>query len=162
MSVSFTGVNNLKVLKSNKQGYGLFQGSDGEVKQGVKKLTEIKLRFNLTDDAAGKDMSELRNALKASLRGYSYNPKEPDMVELHLKDISGDDGVVKSTQSLLSLNGQDIQIKKREDLALYTYLAKLTRKIANLPETSTNQKECINMVNTAVDRNAIYYIDYVM
>lgn len=162
MSVSFTGINNIKVLKSQKQGFGLFQGADKEMKQGNLNLTEIKLRFNLTNDADGKDMDELQTALKKAGRGYSYNPQTPDMVELHLKDIKADDGVVPVTNSLLSINGQDINITKREDLGLYTYLAKLTRKIGQRPDMSPAQKECTGMINNAIHNKAVEYIDYVM
>ena len=162
MSVSFTGTNNIKVLKSQKQEFGLFQGADKELKQGNLNLTEIKLRFNLTNDADGKDMAELQSALKKAGRGYSFNPKTPDMVELHLKNINADDGVVPVENSLLSMNGQNINITKREDLGLYTYLAKLTRRIGQRPDMSPAQKECTNMVNKAIQNNAVEYIDYVM
>ncbi|MCR5266191.1 MAG: hypothetical protein K6E29_06315 [Cyanobacteria bacterium RUI128] len=162
MTVSFTGVNNVKVLRVKRQGFGLFQGADREIKQGNLNITEVKLRFTLTNDAEGKDMDELQAALKKAGRSYSYDPQKPDTVELHLKNIHGDDGVVPTTNSLLSLNCQDINITKREDLGLYTYLAKLTQRIGQKPDLSPGKKEYTNMIHDAIHNNAVYYIDNVM
>ena len=162
MSVSFTGINNIKVLKSQKQGFGVFQGADRELKQGDLNLTEVKLRFNLTNDETGKDMEELQTALKNAKRGYSYDAKNPDLVEIHLKHIDADDGVIPVSNSILSLNGQDINVKGREDMGLYTYLAKLTKRICQRPEMSPAQKQYTNMVRSAIHDNAVYYIDHIM
>lgn len=162
MQVSFTGINNVKILRSQKQHYGMFQDADNKIKEGNVNLTEIKLRFYLTNDSDGKDMDELQNALKKAKRGYSYNTQTPDLVELHLKRVDADDGVIPVSNSLLSINGQNINITKREDLGLYTYLAKLTRRIGQRPDISPAQKECTNMINNAIHDNAVNYIDNIM
>ena len=162
MTVSFTGINNIKILKSQKQGQGTFINAHRELAQGDLNLTEIKLRFNLTNDAEGNDMDNLKNALKEAQRGYSYDTQKPDLVELHLKHTAANDGVIPVSQSVLLLNGQNINITKREDLGLYTYLAALTRKIGARPDLSEKQKECTKMMNEAIHENAVDYIDNVM
>ena len=162
MAISFTGLSNIKVLKSEKQGNGIFLGTDNETKTGALKVTEVKLRFKLTNDAFGNDMEELKTVLRNAGRGYSYNAQSPDTIELHLKNVLGNDGVVPVLHSLLSMNSQSINITNRKDLGLYTYLARLTKRICKLPEISPAQKECINLIRRAIKNNAVYYIDHIM
>ena len=162
MSISFTGLGNIKVFKVEKQGEGIFQDKLNQLKTGEFNITEVKLRFNLTNDAEGKDMEELQAVLKKAGRAYSYNTQMPDTVELHLKSIIADDGIVPVVNSLLRLNSQDINITKREDLGIYTYLAKLTKRIFHRPEISPTQKTYINLIRDAIDENAVHYIDFVM
>ncbi len=162
MSISFTGLRNVKVLRSEKQGEGMFLGFDNELKNGALNVTEVKLKFNLTNDADGKDMEELQKALKKAGRGYSYNTQCPDTVELHLKNVVGNDGVVPMSRSLINLNSQNINISKREDLSLYTYLAKLVKRICQRPEISPAQQKYINLISKAIKENAVYYIDYIL
>ena len=162
MTISFTGLSNIKVLKSEKQGEGTFWGTDNKPKHGELNVTEVKLKFNLTNDAAGKDMEELQTELKKAGRGYSYNTQCPDTIELHLKNIEGNDGVVSTTRSLIHLNSQDINISSRKDLGLYTYLAKLVKRISQQPEISQAQEKYITLISKAIKENAVHFIDYVM
>lgn len=162
MSISFTGLSNIKVFKSEKQGPGMFQGANEEIKRGDINVTEVKLRFNLTNDIDGKDMEELQGVLKKAGKGYSYNPNMPDTVELHLKNILVDDGIAPISHSFLNMNNQNINIAKREDLGIYTYLAKLTKKIYKQPEISPIQKQYINLIRKAIKEKAVHYIDVIM
>ena len=162
MSISFTGLKNIKVFKSEKQGTGMFLGADNELKNGVINLTEVKLKFNLTNDSDGNDMEELKTVLKKAGKDYSYNTQCPDTVELHLKNVVGNDGVVSTSRSIINLNSQNINISKREDLSLYTYLAKLVKRINQRREVSPAQQKYINLISEAMKENAVYYIVYIM
>ena len=158
MSVSFTGLSNIKVQRAKKQTIGTFQSADNKLKKGNLNLTVIKLNFDLT----GEDMEELQTALEKSGRDYSCNTQAPDTVELYLKNVSSDDGVVPVTDSLLKMNNQDINIMRRRDLGFYTYLAALTKKMINMPELSVDQKFYINLVNEAIHNKAVYFIENLM
>ena len=162
MTVSFTGLNDIRVFKSEKQGPGIFQGADKEIKRGDLYVTEVKLRFNLTNDTNGKDMDELIAALNKAGKGYSFNSQAPDAVELHLQNVIIDDGVAPVSHSLLNMNNQNINIAKREDLGLYSYLARLTKRICKRPEITQDQKKYINFIRRAIKESAVHYIDFVM
>ena len=72
------------------------------------------------------------------------------------------DDIIPIRKNLLKLNGQLINITKRDDLRLYTYLAKLTKRLGNLETTSPEQKKCTKMMNRTIHNEAVYYIDNIL
>ena len=57
MTISFTGVGNLRVEKANpKKIYGMYISHNNEIKEGEKILNRVKLKFDLTNDNAGSEL----------------------------------------------------------------------------------------------------------
>ena len=162
MNVSFTGINNFKIGRKKSHAPVIYKNNNDEIKQEMANITEIKLRFDLTNDEKGRDFDELYKAMSDSKRYYTYDPKNPNHVELYLVRADIQDDVVPVTKNVLKLNNQSINITKRDDLKLYTYLAKLTRKLGEEYTASPEGLECTRMVNGAIHQEAMNYIDNVM
>lgn len=162
MSINFTGLYNLKVEKAApKVINGMYVSHDKTIKEGPKLLNQIKLKFDITNDSKGNHLDELVSAYKKGGRTYPVNPKNPNAVELYLKnyDIKGD--ILPLNYSLFNLNNQPIALSSKSDLALYTQLAKITRELGELPETTPAQKTYTNFVNSKIAQEAEYFLNEV-
>ena len=61
--------------------------------------------------------------------------------------------------SLFRLNKQPIALVSKNDLPLYTQLAKITRELGEQPETTSAQKTYTNFVNTKLAQEAEYFLN---
>lgn len=162
MTVSFTGINHLRVAQKTSQKYGLCISASKEIEPHIADVTTVKIRCELTNDSKGNDLSEYQNVLKKANKIIAYNPQKPNEIELHMDRYDIKDDVIPISNSVLKINNQPIPITKREDLALYTYLAKLTRRMSSMASNSPKLQDSINKVNDSVAENAMYYIDNIL
>ena len=162
MTVSFTGISNLKISKKIGQDFGAYLGHDQEMKVGERQFEHVKYRFNLTDDKNGSDMKDLKDSFTKSGRQYYYDPQNPNQVELEVKRFNIDDDVVPITYSLLRMNGQSIAIIDKKDMILYTHLAKLVHKLGEIPNINPAQKKYTDFASQSIHDEALYFIDHVM
>lgn len=162
MDVSFTGIENIKILQKTSKKFGSYLSYDNEIKRGEKLQSEIHIHCDLTKDAQGDDVGDFFGAIKRSGGDYALyclNHKAPNHVELHAKGFEVKDDIVDASSAQFKINGKDIMLTNDKVLALYSFMAKLTRKIINKPETSERQKYFVQKVNDFVDAEARSYLD---
>ena len=165
MQVSFKGINNVYVEKSKKEDkrFGSYVDSAGNIKQGEKSYSTIKIKCDLTDDENGNDYTKFKDTLSRSRYSYEaqcINPKNPHHIELEVNRCEVEDdieGIVANSQ--FKLNNTDIQLTERQDLPMYTFMAYLTRNICNTPGISHAKSNCVNKVNDSVHTEAMNFID---
>ena len=164
--LSFTGINNVRVLRKIYKQWGPYPAFDMHVKtdlqnaakHGEKHYKEIVLHCDLTDDANGNDLSEF----KKIARQYEYkyiNRNRDDHVILHLKRYDVYDNAGKVTVSNFAINEQNVGAASRENLPLFTYMAALTRKIHGFQSLGDEVKKCIALVNRSVHKTAMDFIE---
>lgn len=163
MNISFKGINNLYIGKKEKSGFGMYLDNNGEIKQGEKKITTIKLRCDVTDDKNGKDFTNLKECAERSgsfVRLNCVNEENPEKVELLVTRVTAKDDVFgECSTSMINMNGHNIQLTDKKQLAMFTYLAGLTRKMSKLPSVTDAQKVYIDMANKSVHEEAVKFID---
>lgn len=160
MNVSFTGISNLKIAKSRmpKTSYGLYPSVSGDIKTGEKTANEFKLWFNLT----GKDYDNFMSAMTKAEKGLniSYFKNDPSKIELHLTKYSiEEDDVIPTSFNVFRINNENISLMQRNGLALYEYLAHMTKNILKNFKLSEKQKECIQIINHAIADDAAEFIE---
>lgn len=165
MQVSFTGINNIYIGKKAASCYGEYITKNGNIKNGEKECLDVLIKCDLTDSKRGNNLSEFQNAIN-KIRSYSQvdyvNPDNPKHVELlaqHVKVPNDKDALSFTT---FKLNGTEVVLDDPKILPLYTYMAKLTRDISRMPNSTGAQSAYATMVNRFVHDEAVYYIDYVM
>lgn len=160
MTVNFTGLYNLKVEKAKpKTVKGLYVSYDKTMQEGEKLLNQVKLKFDAVDDAKGNHLNDLKNAFEKSGRTFSYNLNKPNRIELHLMNYDINDSTLPMNYSLFRLNKQPISLVTKNDLPLYTQLARITRELGELPETTSAQKTYTNFVNSKLAQEAEYFLN---
>ena len=162
MDISFTGIENIKILQKTSKKFGSYLSYNNEIKQGNKIQSEIHIHCDLTNDANGNDVNDFYDAIKRSGGDYALyciNPKSPKHIELCTKGFRVQDDIVKTSNAQFKINGKDIMLTNDKVLALYTFMAKLTRKITQKPEMSERQKYFAQLVNDFVDAEAREYLD---
>ncbi len=153
MSISFTGINNIKISEKEYSAYGLYQKLNKQIGQGEKNFTEIKISAQLTDDKKGKDLSDY---IKRTPNRF-INTNSPDSIELHVKRF--DVPKEKVNQSSFTLNGKDLILDDDRKLPVMTFLARLTRENAKNPELSQNQQKYLKIANKSIHKEAVEYIE---
>ena len=160
MTVNFTGLYNLKVEKAKpKTINGMYVSYDKTIKEGKKILNQVKLNFDVTNDSKGKHFDDLKNAWKKSGRTFVTNAEHPEKFELLLKNYDIKDDALPLNYSLFTLNKQPIALVSKNDLPLYTQLAKITRELGEQPETTSAQKTYTNFVNSKIAQEAEYFLN---
>ena len=160
MTVNFTGLYNLKVEKAKpKTINGMYVSYDKTIKEGKKVLNQVKLNFDVTNDSKGKHFDDLKNAWEKSGRTFVTNAEHPEKFELHLKNYDIKDDALPLNYSLFTLNKQPIALVSKNDLPLYTQLAKITRELGEQPETTSAQKTYTNFVNAKLAQEAEYFLN---
>lgn len=115
--INFTGLQNMG-------GAFLSQESDGYYP-----IRTNMLLANLTDNYDNKDLTEYRNVLKKCGLGRIYE-FEPDRTFVHLLTQTGDS---EFSVPKLYLNQVEV-VPEKKTIPLFSYLAKLTRKIVNMED----------------------------
>lgn len=159
MEPTFTGIQNLKIEKKEFSKYGYYLGYNNEIKQGLKNKTLIKISANLTDDEAGKDLSEFKNYLKRCnefLQKGCVNKDKFENINLFIsrEEINDKHFNGPKTSSIIKLNDYDINPQTDPRLVMHTFLAKFTDKICKTLNVSENQKKYITKANKSIDEEA--------
>ena len=162
MQISFNGIKNLYIGKKEYDKYGSYVTPDNYVKQGNKHYTVVKLSCNLTNDENGNDLDKFKQALDKSGRYFQQNcvnSEAPNRIDLQLirQDIKDSKGDVSMSDFVL--NGCDMTLNEKATLPMYTYMAHLTKKIANLPNVSDAKKYYSNLINQSVAEEACKFIE---
>lgn len=156
MTVNFTGINNVKILRKQYERIGTYQTKDFglEAKVGKKLYTEMKISAQLNDDKTGNHLSDYLS----SVPGMFKNNKEPDKIELHIKrfDAREDENV---NMSMFKLNGKDLIINDNKKLPLMTFLARFTRESAKNPALSEDRRNVMDLANKSIAKETMEYID---
>jgi hypothetical protein len=165
MNVSFTGINNIYIGKRASSGYGEYITKDGNIKSGEKDLLDVIIKCDLTDSKRGNHLLDYQNALK-KISSYSQvdyvNPDAPRHVELLAQHVNVPNDKDALSFTTFKLNGTEVVLDNPKILPLYTYMAKLTRDISVMPNSTEAQKGYASLVNRYVHDDAVYYIDCVM
>lgn len=114
-NINFTGISNI--------GFAQFRREPG-----AKHALSSSLSMVLRDDLKGSDLSEFKSVLKKitnSPNEYYFDKSKPNVLNLECYRDRND--------SLVMLNGNVLEVENKT-MPLFTYLAKLTRKILNMPE----------------------------
>lgn len=161
MQVSFTGIKNLYINKTTFQEFGSYISNDSKVKQGIKDRTNIKIKCDLTDDEYGYDLSEYKETLAKCRPCYQVNcfdRKNPQKFELlvYRQDVADKKGHVSMSDFLI--NDYDIMLDERQILPLFTFMAKLSKRIANIMPINAEEKFSANLVNKSVEEEAEKFI----
>lgn len=114
-NISFTGIKNIADI--------------GYQKSGNKVASALSMV--LTDDFRGKDLSEFKSVIDRVAK-KSKNFRHKDGVEfLNIEKCDCLDGTDITNSMKFYLNGKEVKLKD-ENLPIFSYLAKLTKKIANM------------------------------
>jgi hypothetical protein len=164
MAISFGGIQNLSVrsAKLKDSRVGCYFAENGQIKTGVKTYSKVKIECDLTDDEDGNDLTNFYQALSNSNSIYMdkcIDPENPNHIVLDMTRSDVVDTNVYNSQ--FRLNGEKIILHNRKDLAMYTYMAHLTRKISNLPTVSYDTSKSVNTVNRSIAQKAIEFIESV-
>ena len=161
MTVSFTGLNNLKITKVKPKGVrGIVRTPEQDYSVDVKQ-TNIEISFNLTNDCDGNDLNEIFSVYSKAGRNYAFNPQKPNEIKITLINKEVENHPEVPIHKSLRVNDQDMDIQTRNDLGIYTYFAKITQRLKNTTD-SENQKKCIDMVNQTIQEQAVDYIENVL
>ncbi len=163
-NISFTGLNNLFIGKKLDKRFGSIVRSDGQIVQGQKHYATVLIKGNLTDDANGADLTEFKTALDKCQDNYTariIKQKTTDSIRFVTTRCMAKDDTTgeKIFNSNFELNGVSLQPNDRKILPLFTYLAKLTRKLKDMPEMSEDRIKCLNTSNKGIAEEAMKFID---
>ena len=163
-NISFTGIKNLYIGKNNYKKFGSYVSSLGEIKQGEKDVTEIKIKCQLTNnpDGSGNDLSDFWNCLYRSGSNYQnncINKSTPSTLDLFIRRNEITDDIEKVSYSTFKVNGYDVLPASSKVMALFTYLAKFTREVAADSAKSDAQKHFLNLANKSICEEACKYLD---
>ena len=79
-----------------------------------------------------------------------------------MKHFGVKDDVVDVLNSNFKINDYDIMLDEREILPLFSFMAKITRQIANEKGLSDIQKLYAKFVNYGIHNEAVNYIENIM
>ncbi len=162
MEVSFTGLSNIYVGRKIFPQIGSYISKDGNIKIGNKVCSSIKLKCKLSDDGIYKDLTDFKNALAKAAKSNKENyidPTNPDVVDLTMNRWEAVDRAGYTSASWFTLNGKNIPLQSDEHLGLFTYIAKLTRRLLQTPGMTEPRKECVKTVNSAIQDEAVKYLE---
>lgn len=166
METSFTGIHNLYIgTKKPYSVHGSYVNNAGIVKQGLKNYTEVLIKCDLSDDAQGNHLSEFLEILKKCRPCYQVNcinKEKPNHFRLLMTHFGVKDGDVNVLNSSFKINNYDIMLDEKEALPLFSFMAKLTRQIANAKGPTEAYKNYAKFVNHGIHNEAMNYIENIM
>ena len=162
MAITFTGINNVRMFKKNYQKYGNYLSNDSKIKQGNKSMKEIIIKCDLSDDALGADLSDFKTTLLKCASGYQKNcikkdaPQNIDIFQRcqYIRDDTGN--VINSN---FKINNCDIVLNEREVLPLFSFMARITRKLSQMSTLSENIRLYAKFVNMSIAKEAEEFIE---
>lgn len=113
MDIQFTGIRNASYIVET-------------AKKGSFPIKDRILNFQLTNDASGKDLSEFNKVIKKTGKQF-LNPYHKDFVNIDHFSIN------RNEMPTVYLNGEPL-LETDEHLPLFTFICKITKKIAKMPE----------------------------
>ena len=153
MSINFTGINNIKILKKNYDAFGTYKSVHNNLKQGNKQYTEMKISAKLTDDETGNHLSDYMKRTPQ----YFINKERPDTIDFYIKRFDAEDEPV--SQSMFKLNDKELIINSDKKLPLMTFLARFTRESGNNPKLSMKQQIYMKLANESIAKETTEYIE---
>lgn len=162
MDISFTGINNIKILQKTYNSYGSYLSNNSVIKHGNRKFTDVIIKCSLSDDAAGADLTDFYDTLAKCRPCYRVNcidRSNPHNINLmtHRMDVTDESG--NAAASTFKINNYDIILDERQILPLYSFMARLTRKISQMAEMSKMQKFYANLSNESIHKEACNFIE---
>lgn len=162
MTIAFTGISNVKMFQRNYQKYGSYLSNDLKIKQGNKSYKDIVISCDLNDDSLGADLSDFKETLLKSNGFYQRNCVKKDAPEhidifQHCQNVKDDAGSVSN--STFKINGCSVVMDERGVLPLFSFLARITRKISQMPNLSENCRNYAKFVNMSIAKEAEEFIE---
>ena len=160
MSVSFTGISNIKILKKKPVLESYIDVDKAE--RAIKRSEEIKLRFTLSNDQKGKDIDEFNETVKKGLALSGEKIAKTDApadVSILIKRSTFPQEEFKPAENQFLVNQTLVPLNKNSDLAMFSYMAKLTRDMSKNPTLTENQKDSLAEINGYIADEAIKYIE---
>lgn len=117
--ISFTGIRNIASVPFKREGYHPTRN----------------ISLTLTNDSYGQDLQEFANVLSKLKTNSSVYKSEDHLNVLNLECLHGADN-----NRWLSVNGTILE-PNDETIPMFSFFAKLTRKIINMPEKAMSVNE---------------------
>ena len=144
MNVSFTGINNVKIFtKSNPID---------------KNSMDVFIDCDLSNDRNGMDLADFKETLKKCRPCYQINcinKQSPQNIKL----ISQTRSFRNELRTSFKINNYDIMLDERQILPLYSFMARLTKKISENLDLSELKRYCAKFVNCSIGYEAERFIN---
>lgn len=169
--ISFNGITNIKIMGKSYEQCGFYfpdsanniaSKSNKILEYGKKRYKELHICCDLTDDANGNDFSFFKEKLKNSKKHYELNcidSNNPHHVDLYMKRFDVRDKYGRTSNSEFKINKCSILLSDKNVLPLYTFMAKVTRKIENMTNLSEMRRKCAQLFNLSVQKEAVQFIE---
>ena len=131
-NINFTGIKNVGYTQR-------YYTQKGEYVKTGDEFTEVEnehfINFELTDDFNGNDLSEYKRIIRTTDLHNFVNPVNPNFLNIMIsKDVVTDNlGPKKDYQIWINDSDRELEIKHK-NLAMMSFIAKMLRKAANMPE----------------------------
>lgn len=160
MTVSFTGVSNIKILKKPPVLQAVTNNRTAE--QIIKRSEEMKLKFTLSNDSNGMDIDKFNAAVNKGLALSGEKVKDttkPANISILVKHTTFPEEEFKPAETQFIVNNTLVPLNKNTDLAMYSYMGQLTRGMIKRPDLTQTQKDCINEINSYISDEAVKFIE---
>lgn len=157
-NINFTGINNI-IPKTKSR----IIGTLGSTNSSTIKDVTLSMKLNNTD---GKDLREFYSVLDRSSsyhRMQCFNNNTPDKLEIFCSNTkSNNKNSSFKSGSSFNVNGHTIFFDEDSILPLFTFLAKITRKIAQKEEISTENRDVARFINSKIQEEAEKYFNAIV
>ncbi len=149
MNISFKGAENLTVLKKKCPP---IQGRTCDVD-----IEKVVLKFDLNDRGTSDlaDFNKTLERLRPCYRLNSVNKERSNHIRLECSTMKG----MNLKGSVFKLNDYQLMLDEDQILPMFTFLASVTRRIAESGECSSAQRDVINYVNNKMVKEVGKYIN---
>lgn len=164
MKISFTGIHNINTNSGYRNVAIELVNPDGSRSQHLGSEIALHLNCRLNDDEKGKDLGDFYNAMHKS-NFYCPNTKSPYDVDIKAKIFSINDEDVSGQFIDYTINDYPIELDEpsnRHFLPLYSFIAKLSSKIAKQNNLTSDELRCTNAINQCCSAKAEYFIENIM
>ncbi len=154
MNINFTGINNI-ISKTHSHVIGSFETNS----RSCFKSVNIKMELN---DIGERDFQEFEKSLKKSAtycQQNCLNKNEPDKLELICTNITESYKPDENSSSSFNINGTEIVFDEDGVLPLFTYIAKITKKISKNQNIPIEEREAAKFINNKIQQEANRYFD---
>lgn len=153
--INFTGINNIIPKTKSK-----IIGTLGSPNRTTISDVTLSMKLNNVDN---NDLQEFFNALERSTphcKSQCKNKVQPNKLEIFCSNtISNNPNSSFKSGSSFDVNGHTVLFDEDGVLPLFTYLAKITKKIAQKEDLSAENKNAANFINTKIQEEAEKYFD---
>ncbi len=130
MDVNFTGFSNIYGMKLRVK-------KMNEAQEAIGNVDKTYLSLMLKDDEAGNDLSEFKKMISTTDKPNIKHPIFDNSITIvSAKETGRNDMGIKNTKFNFYVNSNTPLNVNDKNLKFFTYLAKLLRKIQNIPEDS--------------------------